>query len=132
MTCQTKQLSTGGVSPTTNKTMAAPKNPNTAPARQARAKRKQGARAGTLDDVRAKLWACIERVEEIVQKGDSDASTVLKGTHALTQACAAYVKIIEAVELEARVTALEAVERARSYDADTVVATRRPIPPPAP
>lgn len=92
--------------------MAAPKTPNTAPARRAKAEKRKAASAGTLDDVRAKLWACIERVDGLVADTEAEATLVLKGTHALTQACAAYVKIVEAAELEARVAALEeAAER---------------------
>lgn len=100
--------------------MAAPKKPNTAPARRKKAeKRRDTAEAtGTLGDVRAKLWACIERVEELMTEGDPDAALVLKGTHALVQACGAFVKVLEVGELEARLADLEA-----ALDAQNTTAT---------
>ena len=95
--------------------MAAPKDPNTVPARAARGRQKaaQNAHAaasapGTLGDVRTKLWACIERVEKLMTDGEPEAALVLKSAHALVQACGAYVKTVEAAELEARLNELEA------------------------
>lgn len=89
--------------------MAAPKNPNTAPARRGKAeKRRALAEAvGTLDDVRAKLWATIERVDRIAAEGNPEAALVLKASHALVQACGAYVKVLEVGEIEARLTEVE-------------------------
>ena len=75
-------------------------------ARLARAEHRRATEAGTLGDVRAKLWAAIERVETLTQA--DDAGTALKATHALVQACGAYVKVVEVGELEARLADLEA------------------------
>jgi hypothetical protein len=87
--------------------MAAPKEPNTAPARQAKRAKSQtrAAAVGTLADVRAKLWACIGRVEKLTEA--DDAGTVLRAAHAMVQACGAYVKVVEVGELEARLGELE-------------------------
>lgn len=79
-------------------------------ARLARADSRRASRAGTLDDVRAKLWAAIERAETLTE--DPDASTALKATHALVQACGAFVKVVEVGELEGRLADLEAARDA--------------------
>jgi len=71
-------------------------------------KAKKARRAGTVDDVRLKLWNALLRVENVLYDDDSDASTVLKATHAMTQAASAYARIVEAGELEARLSELEA------------------------
>ncbi len=60
----------------------------------------------------------MERVEEVLhdaaepEEGKADAALVLKAAHALTQACGAYARIVEAGELEARLSELEAVVEA--------------------
>ena len=93
--------------------MAAPKEPKTAPARQAKRAKARAAAVGTLADVRAKLWACIERVEALTE--DTDNATVLRATHAMVQACGAYVKVVEVGELEGRLAELEkALEHRRN------------------
>lgn len=87
--------------------MAAPKTPNTAPARTAKArKRREAVTPGTLDDVKVKLWAAIERVDGLM-----DVATIeltLKATHALVQACGAYTKVLEVGEIEGRLAEVEA------------------------
>ena len=89
--------------------MARPKKPNTAPARKAKKTKAQerAERAGTIDELRRVVWAAIERVDAIVQDENADSALTLKGTHALVQAAGAYVKITDAGEFEARLSAIE-------------------------
>jgi len=81
-------------------------NPNADPtkARQAK-KRKRLNQMGTLDDARALLWKALERAADILESED-DVLT-LKAIHAVSQGAAAYARIVEVGELEARLTALE-------------------------
>lgn len=89
--------------------MAAPKNPATHVARQAKKTKAQerAEHAGTIDELRRVVWAAIERVDAIVQDENADSALTLKGTHALVQAAGAYVKITDAGEFEARLSAIE-------------------------
>ena len=93
--------------------MAAPKKPNTAPARMGKKKKAERAaeRAGTLEEVRLKLWRCIGRVEEILVDEGADATVTLKAAHCLSQTASTYVRLTEVGELEARLTALEGAPR---------------------
>ena len=75
-------------------------------ARIARSERRRASQAGTLDDVKGKLWAAIERVDRMAESADD--ALALKATHAMVQACGAYVKVLEVGELEARLATLEA------------------------
>ena len=41
--------------------------------------------AGTLEEVRLKLWRCIGRVEEIIAEEAADPSLTLRAAHCLSQ-----------------------------------------------
>lgn len=73
-------------------------------ARMARRARK----AGSIADVRRKMWQAIICAEAVLFNDGSDAATLLRAVHAITQASTAYARIIETGELEARLAALEA------------------------
>lgn len=82
-------------------------NPNPTKARQAkRAKRR--AQPGTLDDARALLWRALARAGDILDGEDVEDATVLRALHGISQGAAAYARIVEVGELEARIAALEA------------------------
>jgi len=91
-------------------------NPNPTAARQAR-KRKRRGKPGSIEDARALLWRALERAGELleaetVEDGVSrpDNHTALRAIHAISQGAAAYARIVEVGELEARLAALEAVD----------------------
>ena len=90
--------------------MAAPHNPNTAPARRAKKTKARvlAENAGTLEALRLKVWRCLNRVEEILVDETADPLVTLKAVHAFTQATGCYIKLTEAGEFEARLEALEA------------------------
>lgn len=67
---------------------------------------KKARRAGTVEDVRLKLWNALLRAEDVLMDAD-DTATVLRAVHAMTQGAAAYARIVDAGELEARLAALE-------------------------
>ncbi len=73
-------------------------------ARQAR-RQKRRSQPGTLEDARALLWKALERAAAILENEDDTLS--LKAIHAVSQGTAAYARIIEVGELEARLSALE-------------------------
>ena len=89
-------------------------NPNPAKARQAK-KRKRRGEPGSIEDARALLWKALQRAGELlnaetVEDGVSrpDNHTALRAIHAISQGAAAYARIVEVGELEARLAALEA------------------------
>ncbi|GHF32285.1 hypothetical protein HNQ07_000429 [Deinococcus metalli] len=79
-------------------------NPNPHEARQAK-RRKRRAQPGTLEDARALLWRALTRAGELLEV--EDAGHALKAVHAISQGAAAYARIVEVGELEARLSALE-------------------------
>lgn len=81
-------------------------NPNADPtkARQAKRARRRG-QPGTLEDARALLWRALTRAGELLEEEDPTLS--LKAIHAVSQGAAAYARIVEVGELEARLAALE-------------------------
>lgn len=81
-------------------------NPNADPtkARQAKKARRRG-KPGTLEDARALLWRALTRAGELLEEEDPLLS--LKAIHAVSQGAAAYARIVEVGELEARIAALE-------------------------
>lgn len=90
-------------------------NPNADPlkARQAK-KRKRRGKSGSIEDARALLWKALQRAgelleAEIMEDGVSrpDNHTALRAIHAISQGAAAYARIVEVGELEARLAALE-------------------------
>ena len=84
-------------------------NPNADPskARQAK-KRKRRGKPGSIEDARALLWKALQRAGDILESEDDTLS--LKAIHAVSQGAAAYARIVEVGELEARLTALEGGE----------------------
>lgn len=68
--------------------------------------REKAAAPGSLEDARRVLWAALKRAELALKARDH--STALKGVHAVSQCAAAYARIVEVSELEARISALEA------------------------
>jgi len=81
-------------------------NPNADPtkARQARRKKRRG-KPGTLEDARALLWRALTRAGDLLE--EEDPALCLKAIHAVSQGAAAYARIVEVGELEARLAALE-------------------------
>ena len=79
-------------------------NPNPTEARQAKRQKRRG-QPGTLEDARALLWKAFQRAGVILDNEDDALS--LKAIHAVSQGAAAYARIIEVGELEARLAALE-------------------------
>ena len=61
--------------------------------------------AGTLEDARKLLWSALKRGAKVLRSADD--TTALKGVHAVSQAAAAYARIVEVSELEGRIKALE-------------------------
>ena len=89
--------------------MAAPKNPATHVARQAKKAKAQAAAdaAGSLDELRCKLWRCLDRVERILGDEEAEPTLVLKAAHCLSQVGSTYIRLVEGTELEKRLDALE-------------------------
>jgi hypothetical protein len=77
-------------------------------------KRRRVSKIGGLEDARAKLWQAITTAEDLLLEETADPSMTLRAVHAITQACAAYVKLVESSELEARVAELEAQVASRN------------------
>ncbi len=64
-------------------------------------------RAGDLSDVRLTLWKAIGAAEDVLTDESEKSDLRLRAVHAITQAAAAYAKLVEATEFEARLAALE-------------------------
>jgi hypothetical protein len=79
-------------------------NPNPAEARKAKRARRRG-KPGTLEDARVLLWRALTRAGELLE--EEDPAYALKAVHAISQGAAAYARIVEVGELEARIAALE-------------------------
>ncbi|WP_019586897.1 hypothetical protein [Deinococcus apachensis] len=79
-------------------------NPDPKEARQAK-RRKRRMKSGTLEDARALLWRALTRAGDLLE--EEDAALSLKAIHAISQGAAAYARIVEVGELEARIAALE-------------------------
>ena len=83
-------------------------------ARQAKRRKRRG-KPGSIEDARALLWKALQRAGELLEAetvkedGSStpDNHTALRAIHAISQGAAAYARIVEVGELEARITALE-------------------------
>ena len=78
-------------------------------ARQAR-KRKR-AKAGTIAQLKTKLWAAIDKLSEALETDDPKVADLTKLAHALSQSAASYLRVVEVGELEARVDALETAQK---------------------
>lgn len=79
-------------------------NPDPKTARQARKARRRE-QPGTLEDARGLLWRALKRAGELLNSEDDALS--LRAVHAISQGTAAYARIVEVGELEARIAALE-------------------------
>jgi hypothetical protein len=82
-------------------------------ARQAKKRKRRGS-PGSIEDARALLWKALQRAgelleAEIMEDGVSrpDNHTALRAIHAISQGAAAYARIVEVGELEARLSTLE-------------------------
>ena len=88
-------------------------NPNPTAARQAK-KRKRRGKLGSIEDARVLLWKALQRAGELLDAETVDEAgmstpdnhTALRAIHAISQGAAAYARIVEVGELEARLTAL--------------------------
>ena len=76
----------------------------------ARLAKKKRSAPGNIADLLERQWRAVEAAEAVLLDACTaeDATLVLKGVHALTQASGAYAKLIEVGELEARLADLEA------------------------
>lgn len=95
-------------------------NPNANPTAARAAKRAKRTRAlGDLDAMRRKLWQAIVTAEEAMLRAadTGDTAATLRGVHALAQASGAFVRIVEAGEIEPRLAELEKRINAASEDA---------------
>lgn len=81
-------------------------NPHAQPL-QARLARKAQGKPRNLQAVAEKLWRALETAEALLE--ESQPELRLKAVHAVTQAAAAYARVYETGELEARLEALEAL-----------------------
>lgn len=85
-------------------------NANPSKARQAKKARRRG-KPGTVEDARRLLWRALDRAGELLdvedEEGKPDHALALKAIHAISQGAAAYARIVEVGELEARIKALE-------------------------
>lgn len=88
-------------------------NPNPVEARQAKRARRRG-KPGTLEDARALLWRALTRAGELLEA--EDPAHALKAVHAVSQGAAAYARIVEIGELEARIKALEDAQPGEEED----------------
>ncbi|MFC4426975.1 hypothetical protein [Deinococcus navajonensis] len=79
-------------------------NPNPTQARQTKRARRRSS-PGTLEEARALLWRALTRAGELLEEEDPALS--IKAIHAVSQGAAAYARIVEIGELEARIAALE-------------------------
>lgn len=81
-------------------------NKNPSQARAAKADKRRRRKAATIDDARRALWRAVEATEGVLTNSDDPALT-LRAAHALTQSAAAYAKLVQVAEMEARIEALE-------------------------
>ena len=79
------------------------------------AKRNRRSR-GDLDGARKRLYLALEHAEAVMRDAaaSGDGALVLKAVHATTQTTAAFAKIVEVGELEARLETLEAALAAQA------------------
>jgi len=70
--------------------------------------RKRSGRSGSLRSGKRVLWGIIRCVQTSTLAAESHAQKV-SGCHALAQSLIAYAKIVESVELETRLKAVEAI-----------------------
>jgi hypothetical protein len=71
--------------------------------------------AGDLARLRSALWQAVARVEAILLDPDAERGDVLRASHALSQAAAAYQRVLEAGDLLERLELLERVVHERGH-----------------
>ena len=64
-------------------------------------------RSGNAVQLRQRLWQAVEIASEVLNDTSLSPELRLRGVHAVTQASGSYCKILEAVEFEARLKAVE-------------------------
>jgi hypothetical protein len=69
--------------------------------------RKRYRKPGDLTQLRAVLWRTILEVEDLLDVPQRPPDLVLKSAHALAQLAGAYRAVLETVDIDARLTALE-------------------------
>jgi len=57
--------------------------------------------------VRRKLWQAITAAEDILLDEETSNDVILRSVHAIGQAVASYVKLLDSTELESRLSELE-------------------------
>ena len=89
--------------------MARSGNPDPHQARLAKASRAAKAKpdGGDLTDLRRCLWLAVAKCTKAIKEADGMDDETRKTVHALTQAAGVYVRLLEVVDLEARISALE-------------------------
>ena len=60
---------------------------------------------GSMDALRRELWAAVMAAGDLLD--DDDPATRLRAVHAVSQSAAAYQRVYESSDLEARLEALE-------------------------
>jgi len=71
---------------------------------------KKTRKAGTLDDLKQKIWRAVESAEKVLERAmetPEDTDRCARAIHAAIQAQSAYAKIIIADDHERRLKALE-------------------------
>lgn len=70
-------------------------------------------KTGDIDDVKRVAWRAIKLAEHVAYDEGATKSEMLSASARMTQAVQAYLKVLEAGELEERVAAIEATLEAR-------------------
>lgn len=69
--------------------------------------RRRRRKPGDLRQLRAVLWEVLLEVEAIATGDEADTAEKIRAAHGLASLAGSYAKIVEAVDLDARITALE-------------------------
>ena len=78
---------------------------------------KKQRKPGTVEDAMLVAWRALKAAEEALYAAgeEDDLSGVLRACHAITQGSAAYAKLVETGELEARLAELERMLEERHH-----------------
>ena len=66
-------------------------------------------RSGSLSALKSSLWACIEYNLDVIEDPEIDHELSQKACNSLTQSAIVYSKVMELVDLEREVKAMEAL-----------------------
>lgn len=69
--------------------------------------RRRRRKPGDLRQLRAVLWEVLLEVEAIATGTEADTAEKIRAAHGLASLAGSYTKVIEAVDLDERITALE-------------------------